>query len=580
MKNILLFLILIYGLSSQAATYYVKNTGNNSNTGLSDAQAWQTLSKVVGTIFTIGDTVKLKCGDLWTETFNLGSGNVVITSYGSGAKPEIRGWGDWTTAMTSENWSEYSSGIWRMTVGNSGTRLWLNNKERKESKTTTLTDEYCWHYDGTYFYLKSPSNPATYYNSIAVSTGNQYDLVTITGKENVTFDGINFSGGRYCLRLTNIKNWKIKNCEIGYRTNGTGMWVTSTGGDSCVSVLIHDNIYNSGDSLTYNYYRGNGTIRPLDMTTSDAVNLQGIISNCSVYDNYIYGWSHDGIYFIGTHRNTHAYRNFITAPFVSYSRGMSADLSSAIDCSMHDNTIYATTIQNQMNAHGVSANDFKFYNNIIDGVAGTTFPEKPRSGVGISSEAYDTNPYGQEIYGNLIFNCKDWGIKIAATNTNTYNNYHDNNVFNCGTDVNYNHQLKVYLDADVHHNTFTNNHFYNATYPNTVSYQNGTYTASAFNSVVTTNGDIISGTDEILTFDVEGFGTKTVTIDQLRVEHNATASDKTITLTTPMISTKGSRYVSSATIPAYSSLILLEDGRIQLMHNGRRLKHNGKALKN
>ena len=52
------FLLNIFFLSSAfGATYYVKNTGSDSNTGLSDGQAWQTISKVNSTVSGTGDDV-------------------------------------------------------------------------------------------------------------------------------------------------------------------------------------------------------------------------------------------------------------------------------------------------------------------------------------------------------------------------------------------------------------------------------------------------------------------------------------------------------------------------------------------
>jgi len=49
------------------ATYYVKNGGSDSNTGLSDAQAWETIAKVNGFSFNAGDDVYFKCGDTWNN---------------------------------------------------------------------------------------------------------------------------------------------------------------------------------------------------------------------------------------------------------------------------------------------------------------------------------------------------------------------------------------------------------------------------------------------------------------------------------------------------------------------------------
>lgn len=94
--------------------YYVDGTsGSDSNTGLSDAQAWKTIGKVNGSSFSTSDQIYLKCGTTFTDAaltidWSGTSGNRVIfgayylsggveTIGVSGSKPVIdRGW-DGTT---------------------------------------------------------------------------------------------------------------------------------------------------------------------------------------------------------------------------------------------------------------------------------------------------------------------------------------------------------------------------------------------------------------------------------------------------------------------------------------------------
>jgi hypothetical protein len=82
------------------ADYFVKNGGNDANTGLSDAQAWETETKVetewqAGT-FSAGDTISFNRGDTWVFTSRITLDNasagaignhIVIGAYGSGADP-------------------------------------------------------------------------------------------------------------------------------------------------------------------------------------------------------------------------------------------------------------------------------------------------------------------------------------------------------------------------------------------------------------------------------------------------------------------------------------------------------------
>jgi hypothetical protein len=47
MKKIFILLFLLISLTIQATTYYVKNGGNNSLSGTSIANAWETIAKAV-----------------------------------------------------------------------------------------------------------------------------------------------------------------------------------------------------------------------------------------------------------------------------------------------------------------------------------------------------------------------------------------------------------------------------------------------------------------------------------------------------------------------------------------------------
>jgi hypothetical protein len=75
-------------------TYYVKNGGSNTNTGLSDSQAWATLSRIASESLSPGDIVCLKRGSTWDEeltlTYSGTSGNyITITDYDEGDLPQI-----------------------------------------------------------------------------------------------------------------------------------------------------------------------------------------------------------------------------------------------------------------------------------------------------------------------------------------------------------------------------------------------------------------------------------------------------------------------------------------------------------
>ena len=60
-------------IKSYSKNYYVKSTGDDNNTGLSDAQAWATIAKVNASSFLPGDTILFNKGDTWRETLTVPS---------------------------------------------------------------------------------------------------------------------------------------------------------------------------------------------------------------------------------------------------------------------------------------------------------------------------------------------------------------------------------------------------------------------------------------------------------------------------------------------------------------------------
>jgi hypothetical protein len=75
-------------------TYYVKNGGNDNDSGLSDDEAWATLSKVQRSHFNPGDKILLKCGSTWHERLDFpssgdSSSDILFSSYGIGDQPKM-----------------------------------------------------------------------------------------------------------------------------------------------------------------------------------------------------------------------------------------------------------------------------------------------------------------------------------------------------------------------------------------------------------------------------------------------------------------------------------------------------------
>src|SRR3989339_1976943 len=109
-----LFIFLLHTSTSYAATYYVSNTGLDTNNGISESTPWQTISKVNATTFVAGDSILFKKGDTFYGSITVSqsgtAGNpITFSSYGSGEKPIITGFTDVTS------WTNLGNNIWEST---------------------------------------------------------------------------------------------------------------------------------------------------------------------------------------------------------------------------------------------------------------------------------------------------------------------------------------------------------------------------------------------------------------------------------------------------------------------------------
>ena len=111
LKGILILSILI-STNIQAKNYYVSSGGNNSNDGLTEATAWQTIAKVNSFIFGWGDFVLFKRGDTFYGGIVVSRNNLNFGAYGSGGKPIITG------LSTVTGWVNLGGNIWEAPITN------------------------------------------------------------------------------------------------------------------------------------------------------------------------------------------------------------------------------------------------------------------------------------------------------------------------------------------------------------------------------------------------------------------------------------------------------------------------------
>ncbi|NIA14454.1 MAG: DUF5011 domain-containing protein [Nitrospiraceae bacterium] len=111
-----LALALMIASSATAATYYVDATnGNDDSSGLSEAEAWQSFTKIPATSYQPGDSVLLKRGEEWRESLVISTNGtsqapITLGAYGSGPAPVING------AERVTGWTEATANTYTATV--------------------------------------------------------------------------------------------------------------------------------------------------------------------------------------------------------------------------------------------------------------------------------------------------------------------------------------------------------------------------------------------------------------------------------------------------------------------------------
>lgn len=110
MKRLLFLPLLLLVVITNAKTYYVSATGNDSNTGTSSAAAWKSLTKVNSFVFAANDSILFNRGDVFYGSVIVKRNNLFFSAYGTGAKPLITGF----TSISS--WKSLGGGIYEAVV--------------------------------------------------------------------------------------------------------------------------------------------------------------------------------------------------------------------------------------------------------------------------------------------------------------------------------------------------------------------------------------------------------------------------------------------------------------------------------
>jgi hypothetical protein len=220
---------------AQTTNYYVSNSGNDANNGLTPATAWATITKVNSSAFLPGDSILFKRGDTWRTTISMnesGSLNkhIVFGAYGTGNKPKLLG------SEQISSWTNVSGNIWVSTQNitanpytiNYGAQIFFNetngsttwgNYKTYTSNYSNLVLSYDWTWNGNKIYVYSITNPTSRY--LNVECPQREDAILVNSQGYFTLDNL-FIGYLVSTGLRDAYGdvggnaIRVTNCEIGY----------------------------------------------------------------------------------------------------------------------------------------------------------------------------------------------------------------------------------------------------------------------------------------------------------------------------------------------------------------------------
>ena len=221
--------------TTPATTYYVDATsGNDSNSGTSNATAWQTIAKVNAASFNPRDTILFKRGEVWREMLTLpSSGNatnpIVLGAYGNGSRPRITG----ADVLSTSGWGLYpnSSYTYQKTLTTDPGQYILEDGaplfKTSNISAVEATPSFYWASNTLYLHASGGSNPGS--NGKTYEAPTRFYTMSLNSKGYITIENMTMEMGRgdACIN-GNAANYSVlKNSDVRY-CNGYGLWVSDS----------------------------------------------------------------------------------------------------------------------------------------------------------------------------------------------------------------------------------------------------------------------------------------------------------------------------------------------------------------
>lgn len=265
MKITFSLIFLVLTALAGATDYYVKNGGNDLNSGTSDGSAWASIEKVNSVFASLrpGDRILFRRGDTFYGKLNItksgaASSPITLTAYGTGEKPVITGF------ITLSSWTFEGDGIYSSPITGEG----LTNMVVIEGKQHAM---------GRW--------PDTNYNIFESANTNLSVSDTELGSE------INWTGAEVVIRKN---DWSLDRCRI---TSHSGSTLTYTSLGTTQSAIARHGYFIQNDRRTLNSFgewyhdNSNGKIYFYFGST----NPQGLRVEVSALNNLLYNAGNDYI---------------------------------------------------------------------------------------------------------------------------------------------------------------------------------------------------------------------------------------------------------------------------------------------
>lgn len=264
------------------STYYISSSsGKDSNSGTSSQTPWKTLNKLEKVTMHPGDSILLKRGDIWNESFIISNSGtkdkpILISAYAEGAMPVLNG------ATLLDKWTLNADGIYTAKYHGTCNGLLEDGRPIKRALSPGLKDGQ-WYFDGSFIFYKPAIGKASAHQVERCARG---ALITIKDTEHVIIDGIVFYGANsFGIRLIDCSYIVIRNCRV--TCNGQdGISIQRMRAElNCKSIIIHKNIVEWNANGIYITGKDDGF-------KSDGYSDCEIKNNTVTHTNYQNVWGH------------------------------------------------------------------------------------------------------------------------------------------------------------------------------------------------------------------------------------------------------------------------------------------------